>query len=57
MQQYDHLSLGWLEEGVFDIVEEDVHTVTLQGRVAKTIGVSLKGTLQQNNYYQLQQLR
>ena len=49
MQQYNHLSLGRLEEGVFDVVEENVHAVTLQRRVAKTVGVSLKGALRQNN--------
>ena len=45
VQQYDHLSLGGLEEGVLHVVEENVDTVTLQRRVAKTVGVSLKGTL------------
>ena len=34
MQHHDHLSLGGLEEGVLDVVEEDVHTVPLQRRVA-----------------------
>jgi hypothetical protein len=49
VQQHDHLSLGRLEEGVLDVVEENVHTITLQRRVAKTVGVSLKGALKQNN--------
>ena len=34
VQQYDHLSLGWLEKGMFNIIKEDVHTVSLQRRIA-----------------------
>ena len=48
VQQDDHLSLGRLEEGVLDVVEEYVHSVPLESGVAKTVGVSLKGALQQS---------
>ena len=45
MQEYDHLSLGWLEEAVLDVVEENVHPVSLQSGVAESIVVRLKGAL------------
>ena len=47
VQQNNHLPFGGLEEGVLHVVEEDVHTVALQCRVAQTVGVSLEGALKQ----------
>ena len=47
VQQNNHLPFGGLEEGMLHVVEEDVHTVALQRRVAQTIGVSLEGALNQ----------
>ena len=41
----DHLFPGRLEEGVFDVVVEDVDFVSLYGRVAKAIGVCFQNTL------------
>ena len=45
MQEYDHLPLGWLEEAVLDVVEENVHPVSLQSGVAESIVVRLEGAL------------
>ena len=47
VQQNNHLPFGGLEEGMLHVVEEDVHTVALQRRVAQTVGVSLEGALNQ----------
>ena len=45
MQQDNHLSLGGLEEGVFDVIEENVHSVSLQSGVAKAIAVGFQRAL------------
>ena len=45
VQQDDHLSFGWLEEAVLDIVEENVHPVSLQSGVAESIVVCFECAL------------
>jgi len=45
MEEDNHLPLGGLEEGVLQVVEQDVHTITLQCCVAQPIYVGLKSAL------------
>ena len=45
MKKDDHLPLRWLEEAVLDVVEENVHPVSLQSGVAETVVVGLESAL------------
>ena len=51
VQHHNHLSFGGLEEGMFDIVEENVHSISLQCCVAKPVSVSLKGALEKTSKF------
>ncbi len=44
VEQDDHLSVAWLEEGVLDVVVHDVHLVAPDARVAEPVGVRLQHT-------------
>ena len=45
VEENNHLPFGGLEEGMLHIVKQDVHTVSLQCRVAQSICVALEGAL------------
>jgi hypothetical protein len=42
VQQNDHLSVAWLEEGVLDVVVHDVHLVPADAGVPEPVGMGLQ---------------
>ena len=44
MQKDDHFAVARLVEGVLDVVVQNVHLVTANGREAETVGVRLQRT-------------
>jgi hypothetical protein len=42
VEEYDHLSVAWLEEGVLDVVVHDVHLVAADAGVPEPVGVGLQ---------------